>query len=114
VVACAGIYGVMSSIVATRTREFGIRLALGCNRRRVERLVLRHAAVLAVVGLVIGAAGSIVSARFLESLVVGASRVEATTLAGSAAILAVVALLASAVPARRAASVDPIRALKQD
>ncbi len=92
VVACAGIYGVMSSIVAMRTREFGIRLALGCERRRVERLVLGHAAVLAAVGLVIGAAGAIASARFLESLVVGASRLEATTMAGSAVVLALVAL----------------------
>jgi ABC-type antimicrobial peptide transport system permease subunit len=114
VVACAGIYGVMASIVASRTREFGIRLALGCDRRRVERLVLRHAGVLAAVGLAIGAGGAIVSARFLESLVVGAGRVEAATLAGSAAILALVALVASAVPARRAARVDPMRALRHE
>jgi predicted permease len=114
IVACAGIYGVMSSIVAMRTREFGIRLALGCERRRVERLVLGHAAVLAAAGLVIGAAGALASARFLESLVVGASRLEPATMAGSAVLLAVVALLASAVPARRAARVDPMRALRQD
>ena len=114
IVACAGIYGVMSSIVAARTREFGIRLALGCDRRRVERLVLGHAAVLAALGLVIGAAGAIASARFLESLVVGASRLEATTMVGSVAILTLVSFLAAAVPARRAARVDPMRALRQD
>ena len=114
VVACAGIYGVMSSIVAARTREFGIRLALGCDRRRVERLVLKHAAVLAAAGLAIGAAGAIASARFLESLVVGASRLEATTMAGSGVVLAFVALVASAVPARRAARINPMRALRQD
>ena len=91
-VACAGIYGVMASIVAARTREFGIRLALGCDRRRVERLVLKHAAVLAALGLAVGTAGAIASARFLESLVVGASRIEATTMVGAMAILTLVSL----------------------
>ena len=114
VVACAGIYGVMSSIVAARTREFGIRLALGCDRRRVERLVLRHAAVLAAAGLAIGAAGAVAAARFLESLVVGASRLEAATMTSSAVILVGVALVAAGVPARRAARVDPMQALRQE
>jgi predicted permease len=113
-VASAGVYGVMSSIVAARTREFGIRLALGCNRRRVGRLVLRHAALLAAGGLAIGAAGAVAAARFLESLIVGASRLEAATMAGSAVILAIVALLAAAVPARRASGVDPMRALRDE
>jgi predicted permease len=113
-VASAGVYGVMSSIVAARTREFGIRLALGCDRRRVERLVLGHAAVLAAAGLAIGAAGAVASAGFLESLVVGASRLEAATMVGSALILAAVALVAAGVPARRAARVDPMRALREE
>ena len=114
VVACAGIYGVMASIVASRTREFGIRLALGCNRRRVEGLVLRHAAVLAGAGLVVGGGAALLCARFLESLVVGASRLEAATMTGSAVVLAAVALFASAVPAYRASRVDPMAALRQE
>ena len=71
-------------------------------------------AMIAVAGLAIGAAGAVASARFLESLVVGASRLEAATMFGSALILASVALLAAAVPARRAARVDPMRALREE
>jgi predicted permease len=114
VLACAGIYGVMSYAVASRTREFGIRIALGADRGSVQRLVLRHAAILVALGLGVGLCGVIVSARFLESLIVGAGRVEPLTVAGAAGLLALVALVACLVPARRAARVDPMRALRQD
>jgi predicted permease len=112
--ACAGIYGVMSYGVASRTREFGIRLALGADRRGVQRLVLRHAAALVAAGLVVGFGGVIASTRFLESLVVGASRLQPSTIGAAAGLLVVVALTACLIPARRASRVDPISALRQD
>jgi predicted permease len=112
--ACAGIYGVLSYGVASRRKEFGIRLALGADRAGVQRLVLRHAATLVAVGLAIGLGGVIVSTRFLESLIVGASRLQPSTIGAAAGLLAIVALVACLVPARRASRVDPISALRQD
>ncbi|OFW26734.1 MAG: hypothetical protein A3H97_00605 [Acidobacteria bacterium RIFCSPLOWO2_02_FULL_65_29] len=114
VLACAGIYGVLSHAVASRTREFGIRLALGADRRGVERLVLGHAAMLVGIGLTAGLAGAAVSVRVLESLIVGAGRLQPVTVGAAAALLGLVALVACLVPARRAASVDPIVALRQE
>ena len=114
VLACAGIYGVMSYAVASRTREFGIRLALGAERGGVQRLVFRRAATLVAIGLVVGLAGVLVSARFLDSLIVGASRVQPLGVAATAGLLASTALIAALVPARRASRVDPIVALRQD
>jgi predicted permease len=114
VLACAGIYGVISYIVVARTREFGIRLALGSDGGSLQRLVIAHGARLAAAGLAIGAGGVLVSARFLESLIVGASRMQVSTVAASAVLLMLVALFACAVPARRASRVDPVHALRQD
>jgi predicted permease len=114
VLASAGIYGVMSYAVAARTREFGIRFALGADRRGVQRLVLRHAAAVAGVGIGIGLVGMMVSVRFLESLIVGGGRVQPLPVAAAGAVLALVALMASIVPARRAASVDPMGALREE
>ena len=114
VLACAGIYGVMSYAVASRTREFGIRLALGQDRGSVQRLVLRQAGVLVAMGLAVGLGGVVVSAKFLESLIIGAGRVQATTVTLAGALLAAVALIACLAPARRAARVDPMVALRQD
>jgi predicted permease len=114
VLACAGIYGVMSYTVAARTREFGIRLALGQDRSSVQRLVLRHAAAVVGAGLAAGALGVFASVRFLESLIVGASRVPASTIIVAGGALATVAIVASLVPARRAARVDPIVALREE
>lgn len=114
VLACAGIYGVMSYAVAMRTREFGIRLALGEDRWSVQRLVLRHAAMLVAVGLGIGLCGVMLSTRFLESFIVGASRVQPLTVAAAGGLLSSIALIACVVPARRAARVDPMQALRQD
>jgi ABC-type antimicrobial peptide transport system permease subunit len=114
VLACAGIYGVMSYAVASRTREFGIRLALGEDRASVQRQVLRQAGLLIAVGLGVGLGGVLVSAKFLESLIVGAGHLQPTTVSLAAIFLAAVALVASLAPARRAARVDPMVALRQD
>ena len=114
VLACAGIYGVLSYTVASRTREFGIRLALGQDRGSVQRLVLRHAAVVAGVGLAVGLGGAVASARFLESLIVGAGQIQIELIVVAGVLLAATALAASLVPARRAARVDPIVALRDE
>ena len=114
VLACAGIYGVMSYVVASRTREFGIRLALGADPATVQRIVLWHAAVVAGVGLAAGLGGAFAGARFLESLIVGAGRLQAGPVLVAAALLGLVALVASLIPARRAARVDPIIALREE
>jgi putative ABC transport system permease protein len=114
ILACAGIYGVMSFVVAARTREFGIRLALGAEGAGLRRLVLSHAAILVAIGLAVGLGGVAVFSRFLESLIVGAGRVQLVPVAAAGTLLAAVALLACLVPARRAASVDPIDALRHD
>jgi len=114
VLACAGIYGVMSYSVASRTREFGIRLALGQERASVQRLVLTHAAIVAAIGLAAGLGGAIAGARFLESFIVGASRLQIGLVLVAGILLASIALIASLVPARRAARVDPIVALREE
>ena len=114
VVASAGIYGVMSYVVASRTREFGIRLALGADGRVINRLVLRQALVIVGIGLVIGLLGMAAATQFLERLIVGAGAVRPATIATSAGLLATVAILAALLPARRAGRVDPVTALRQE
>jgi putative ABC transport system permease protein len=114
VLACAGIYGVMSYSVASRTREFGIRLALGQERASVQRLVLTHAAIVAAIGLAAGLGGAVAGARFLESIIVGASRLHIGLVVVAGILLASIALAASFIPARRASTVDPIVALREE
>jgi ABC-type antimicrobial peptide transport system permease subunit len=114
VLACAGIYGVLSSLVVARTREFGIRLALGSDRARLQGLILRHAGTILAVGLTAGLVGMMVSAKLLDSLIVGASRLHPLTVMAAATILAAVALIACLVPVRRAAGIDPIAVLRRE
>jgi putative ABC transport system permease protein len=112
--AAVGIYGVVSCAVTSRTREMGIRMALGAERRDVLVMVLRQAAVLACAGLAAGLAASLALTRFLSSLLFEVRTTDAATLAAIAALLAAVALGASYLPARRAASVDPTVALRYE
>ena len=109
--AAVGIYGVVSYTVLSRTREMGIRMALGAERRDLLAMVLRQAAALAVAGLAAGLAASLALTRFLTSLLFEVRTTDVTTLGLIAALLAIVALTASYLPARRAASVDPTVAL---
>jgi putative ABC transport system permease protein len=114
VLACAGIYGVVSYAVAARTREFGIRFALGATGGQVQRRVLGHAAALVAAGLGAGLVGLVGFVRPLERLVAGAGRLEPLAVTAAAAVLAAVAFMASLAPARRAAAVDPAVALRRE
>ncbi len=112
--AAVGIYGVVSCAVTARTREMGIRMALGAARGDVLQMVLRQAAILAAVGLAAGFAASLGVTRFLSSLLFEVRATDLVTLAAIAALLAAVALGASYWPARRAAAVDPSTALRYE
>ncbi len=109
-----GLYGVIAYSVSQRTREIGVRIALGAQRGTVYRLILKEASLLALAGIVIGIACAILAATFMRKLLFGTPPWDITTLLCVAAVLGVSALLASFLPARRAASVDPISALRAE
>jgi hypothetical protein len=114
VLATVGLYGVISYSVAQRTRELGIRLALGSSPSALVLGVLREGAVLMTVGIVLGIAGGFAAMRGVASLLPGARPGDPLTLASAAALMLVVGAAASYIPARRAASVDPLTALRTD
>jgi putative ABC transport system permease protein len=111
--AVMGIYGVLSFAVAQRTGEIGIRMALGAERGRVLALVLRDAALLALVGLTIGVAVALALTRVLRTMLFEVTTTDPVTYAGMAAVLALAVFAASWIPARRAARVDPVIALRK-
>jgi putative ABC transport system permease protein len=112
--ALIGIYGVLSFSVARGTHELGLRMALGANPAALLRMVIQQAALLAGIGIAIGLAASIALARVLSSLVFGSSTTDPSTYALAAAGTLALAVLASAVPAWRAARVDPLIALREE
>jgi macrolide transport system ATP-binding/permease protein len=109
-----GLYGVIAYSVSQRTREIGVRIALGAQRGTVYRLIMKEAGVLALAGIVIGTACAILAASLMRKLLFGTPPWDMTTLVCVAAVLGGSALLASFLPARRAASVDPISALRAE
>jgi putative ABC transport system permease protein len=111
-IASIGIYGVMNYLVIQRTREFGIRLAVGATKGDVLRLVLGRAAVLIVAGLCLGLFGSVLLARLVASLLYGVTPLDSLAFGAGSLLLSAVALFASYIPARRATRVDPMVALR--
>jgi len=112
--AATGLYGVLSHAVAQRTREIGIRVALGAARREVLRLVVGQGMRLALAGILIGTLAALGATRFLRSLLYGVTPTDPVTYAALASLLTAVALLACLVPALRATRVDPIVALREE
>jgi putative ABC transport system permease protein len=114
VLAAVGVYGVISYAVSQRTQEIGVRVALGAQRLDVLRLIVGHGALLGGIGVAIGLVGALAVTRFLRTLLFGVSPFDAVSFVGVAAVLTTIALLASYIPARRAARVDPVEALRHE
>jgi putative ABC transport system permease protein len=112
--AATGVYGVLSGSVAERTREIGVRSALGASRRSILTLVLRQGMTLTGIGVLIGLAGAMAASQAIGALLFDVSRVDPLTYAGVIAVLAVVSVIASGVPAWRAARIDPMVALRYE
>ncbi len=112
--ACIGLYGVMAYVVATRRRELGIRIALGAVRADVMRDVFRSGLTITAAGLALGLGGALVAGRVMASQLFQVGRADPAVAAATVAVVAVVATLACFVPARRAASVDPVTVLRSE
>jgi predicted permease len=113
-IAAVGVLGVLAFSVSQRTREFGLRMAVGADRGRVLRTVMGEGAALVLLSLLLGGGVAVVGARLLSGLLFGVQPLDPATFAGAAAALGAVALLAAFLPARRATRVDPIQALRAD
>ncbi|MCP4246035.1 MAG: FtsX-like permease family protein [bacterium] len=107
-----GIYGVISYAVSQRTQEIGVRMALGARHADVSRMVLRQGAIVAAIGIASGLAAAVGLTRLMSSLLYGVSAADPVTFALAAAGVAAVSLLACYIPARRAAGIDPVNALR--
>jgi ABC-type antimicrobial peptide transport system permease subunit len=112
--AAVGVYGVMSYAVAQRTREIGIRMAIGAASQQVVRLVMRQGMQLVLIGAAVGLGAAVLASRLLRGLLYGGAATDVTSFVGVPLVLLAVAMLAIWIPARRAAKVDPIRALRSE
>ncbi|HET9401987.1 MAG TPA: ABC transporter permease [Candidatus Acidoferrales bacterium] len=114
VIASIGVYGLMAYSVGRRTREIGVRMAIGAARRGILRMILREGATLAAIGIAIGVAGSFGAAKLVASQLYGTSPNDAATFVVAGAVLAIVAMAACFIPALRATRVDPLIALRDE
>ena len=112
--AAVGIFGVMSYAVTLRTREIGLRMALGAQPGEVLRLILKQGLFLTAIGIAIGLAGALALTRVMSGLLFGVGSTDPATYAAIVLVLALVSLLACYLPARRAMRVDPLIALRYD
>jgi ABC-type antimicrobial peptide transport system permease subunit len=112
--AAIGVYGVMAFSTATRTRELGIRLALGAEPRDILHLILRDGAKVSALGVGLGVVGALAATRFLSSMLFGVSPTDPGTFSAVVGLLGSASLLACYIPARRATRVDPVVALRQE
>jgi ABC-type antimicrobial peptide transport system permease subunit len=112
--AMVGLYGIMAFITSQRTTEIGIRMALGAQRADMLRLILRQSFTLVLIGIVAGIGGAIAGTRVLSTLLYGVSAGDVATYGAVVLLLALAALAASYIPARRAMNVDPMIALRHD
>jgi putative ABC transport system permease protein len=113
-IAAVGLFGVMSFLVAQRSREIGVRMALGATPLRILRMTLGTAARWTIAGMVLGVAGSLATGRLLRSLLFHVEPRDPIALAAAIAVLCAVALAAAAAPARRAARLDPVHTLREE
>ena len=114
IIACAGLYSLLSYGVVRRTREIGIRMALGASRAGVQRLVLRESAVLLGVGIALGIPAALAGGRYAASLLFGLTAADPAAIAIALATMIVTALAAAWFQPRRALKVDPISALREE
>jgi putative ABC transport system permease protein len=114
VLAAAGVYGTMSYLVARRTREIGIRMAMGARQADVLRMVLGETTILLLLAIVAGLGGAWAVTRYIRSMLYGVSELDPTTFILTSVLLAVIVLTASLGPARRAVRVDPMIALRDE
>jgi hypothetical protein len=110
----AGIYGVIAYSVSQRTREIGIRIALGAQHTEVTRMFVWHGALLAAIGIVVGLAGALLLTRLMKTILFDVSPLDPVTYAAVSTGLAIAAVLASYIPALRATTVDPVKALRAE
>jgi predicted permease len=114
VLACLGLYGVLAYAVVSRTKEIGVRVALGATRSEVITMIVGHAARLTVLGVFAGLGAALSTSHLLERLLFGLSRTDSTTMAGVAVLMLAVALLAAGIPAARALAINPAVALRNE
>ena len=114
VLAAVGIYGLMAFTVSQRTQEIGLRIALGASRNNVTGLIVGEGSILALIGLALGIGGAVLVGRTMQSTLYGVQALDLYVIAAVTVALLATALLASYLPARRAAGIDPMQALRNE
>jgi ABC-type antimicrobial peptide transport system permease subunit len=114
IMASIGIYGVMAYLVTQRTQEIGVRMALGAQKRQILSMVVKRGMNLTLIGVIAGISATFALVRWITSLLFGVSPTDVSVIGGVTVLLTLVALIACLIPACRAASIDPIEALRAE